>query len=563
MALFLRLFLISFIIFQLPLFAGIKEAKKAYAQKQFQKAIKLFSEYSKESPSDGEPYLFMGYIYESQKDFPRSMAMFRRAVELNLNPKQRKTCYLKIILFYNYHQGWDIVAHYSNKFLKLDPTNKLVSKMRDRAYANKGHDPGTLSFAKPDESKPKKKKNSEETDKPTEPKEKVKEPNPEPKPEITYEKPEKKTTKEEKKWELSLKHFKEEDYTKADKIMQELLTMKPTNKNYLYKAGIAKLRLGEYQKAIQFFESSKKYANENDSMLLYYINLNQGQANQKLGKTNTAIQLYKTAYTHNKSPVILPVLTKLYYESSLFEDTIKTAEEILKSDLNHLEANMYKALAQIMLGKKTIGYKNLLEFTKKINRVHPDINTIPEKFHEGLLQTGLFYSNRAKYKIALKYLTLVSSTKAKSRRFNFSLGKTYFYTRKFELAIVFLEKIPEVSAANYLLAKYYASRNNVVKSKEYLQKAATKKEIYWLKPKVDPYFIEIRKSPEFISFIETKGFTLPTKTEPLSVKEVKNETIEVPPQNSKETPKEPIVTQPTQEPNTSIPSTHVTNKTED
>lgn len=86
-------------------------------------------------------------------------------------------------------------------------------------------------------------------------------------------------------------------------------------------------------------------------MLLYYINLNQGQANQKLGKTNTAIQLYKTAYTHNKSPVILPVLTKLYYESSLFEDTIKTAEEILKSDLNHLEANMYKALAQIMLGK--------------------------------------------------------------------------------------------------------------------------------------------------------------------------------------------------------------------
>ncbi|MBK8396995.1 MAG: tetratricopeptide repeat protein [Leptospiraceae bacterium] len=563
MALFLRLFLISFIIFQLPLFAGIKEAKKAYAQKQFQKAIKLFSEYSKESPSDGEPYLFMGYIYESQKDFPRSMAMFRRAVELNLNPKQRKTCYLKIILFYNYHQGWDIVAHYSNKFLKLDPTNKLVSKMRDRAYANKGHDPGTLSFAKPDESKPKQKKNSEETDKPTEPKEKVKEPNPEPKPEITYEKPEKKTTKEEKKWELSLKHFKEEDYTKADKIMQELLTMKPTNKNYLYKAGIAKLRLGEYQKAIQFFESSKKYANENDSMLLYYINLNQGQANQKLGKTNTAIQLYKTAYTHNKSPVILPVLTKLYYESSLFEDTIKTAEEILKSDLNHLEANMYKALAQIMLGKKTIGYKNLLEFTKKINRVHPDINTIPEKFHEGLLQTGLFYSNRAKYKIALKYLTLVSSTKAKSRRFNFSLGKTYFYTRKFELAIVFLEKIPEVSAANYLLAKYYASRNNVVKSKEYLQKAATKKEIYWLKPKVDPYFIEIRKSPEFISFIETKGFTLPTKTEPLSVKEVKNETIEVPPQNSKETPKEPIVTQPTQEPNTSIPSTPVTNKTED
>ena len=165
MHLFLRFFLILFILFQLPLFAGIKEAKKAYAQKQFQKAIKLFTEYSKENPSDGEPYMFMGYIYESQKDFPRSMIMFRRAVELNLNPKQRKTSYLKIILYYNYQQGWDIVAHYSNKFLKLDPENKEVSRMRDRAYANKGHDPGNIPIARIDETRPKQKKNTKEPDK--------------------------------------------------------------------------------------------------------------------------------------------------------------------------------------------------------------------------------------------------------------------------------------------------------------------------------------------------------------------------------------------------------------
>lgn len=52
--------------------------------------------------------------------------------------------------------------------------------------------------------------------------------------------------------------------------MQELLTMKPTNKNYLYKAGIAKLRLGEYQKAIQFFESSK---NTLMKMILCYFTI--------------------------------------------------------------------------------------------------------------------------------------------------------------------------------------------------------------------------------------------------------------------------------------------------
>ncbi len=517
MHLFLRFFLVLFIIFQFPLLAGIKEAKKAYAQKQFQKAIKLFTEYSKENPSDGEPYMFMGYIYESQKDFPRSMIMFRRAVELNLNPKQRKTSYLKIILFYNYHQGWDIVAHYSNKFLRLDPDNKEISRMRDRAYSNKGHDPGNLTVARLEDTKPKQKKNSEESEKLAEEKEKEKEraqreqrerEKEREKNQLATEKPTRKNS-EEKNWELSLKYFKLEDYPKADKIMQELLAQSPNNKNYLYKAGIAKLRLGEYEKALKFFEASKKLATEKDKMLLYYLNLNEGQANQKLGNTNTAIALYKKAYTYNNSPILLPVLAKLYYENTYFEEAIKTCDQVLESDAANLEATMYKSLSLVSLGKKKNGMKILLEFAKKIKRLHPDLNTVPEKFHEGLLQLGTFYSNRIKYKLSLKYLTQVSSTKSKSPKFNFSLGKTYFYTKKYDLAVAFLEKVPEIPAGNYLLAKYYAKENNLIKTKDYLLKAANIKEIYWIKPKVDPYFKEILKNQEFISFLETKGGKIP------------------------------------------------------
>ena len=175
----------------------------------------------------------------------------------------------------------------------------------------------------------------------------------------------------------------------------------------------------------------------------------------------------------------------------------------------------------------------------------------------------MFYSNRAKYKLALKYLTLVSATKAKSTKFNFSLGKTYFYSRKFDLAIVFLEKIPEVSAANYLLAKYYASTNNLPKSKEYLQKAGNKKEIYWLKPKVDPYFMELRRTPEFVSFLENKGGIVPVTVEPPATNEMKKEANDITPlPNTKEIPKEPNTTQPTKEPITLPPSTPITNKTE-
>ncbi|HMV40951.1 MAG TPA: tetratricopeptide repeat protein [Leptospiraceae bacterium] len=501
---FLRIFLTFTILFQIPLLAGMKEAKKAYAQKQFQKAIKLFTEYTKENPSDGEPYMYMGYIYESQKDFPRSMMMFRKAVELNLNPKHRKTSYLKIILFYHYHQGWDIVAHYANKFLRLDPENKEVARMRDRAYANKGHDPGVISFARPEDiAKAKQKKNSEETEKLAANKEKPQEKE-EPSQPKSSETPSRKTS-EEKKWELSLKYFQQEDYQKADKIMQELVLQNPNNKNYLYKAGIAKLRLGEYEKALKYFESSKKLTDEDDKMLRYYITLNEGQANHKLGNTNTAIALYKKAYSINPSNLILPVLTRLYYENSYFEEVLKTSDQIPETDQNKLEANMYKSLALIQTGKKRSGMKSLLDFAKKIKRIYPDINTIPEKFHEGLLQIGFFYSNRIKYKLSLKYLTLVSSSKSKSSKFNFALGKTYFYTKKFDLALVFLEKVPEISAANYLLAKYYAKENNLIKTKEYLSKATAKKEIYWIKVKIDPYFKDLNSNPEFMTFVETKG----------------------------------------------------------
>ncbi len=563
MYLFLRFFLILFIIFQVPLFAGIKEAKKAYAQKQFQKAIKLFTEYARENPSDGEPYMFMGYIYESQKDFPRSMIMFRRAVELNLNPKQRKTSYLKIILFYNYHQGWDIVAHYSNKFLKLDPENKEVNRMRDRAYSNKGHDSGNMPIARIDETRPKQKKNSEETSEKEKDREKeLQREKDREKTALSSEKPSRKNS-EEKNWELSLKYFKLEDYPKADKIMQDLLSQNPKNKNYLYKAGIAKLRLGEYEKALTYFEASKKLATETDKTLLYYLNLNEGQANQKLGNINTAIALYKKAYTFNNSPILLPVLAKLYYENGYFEEAIKTCEHALEADSNNLEATMYKSLSQLSLGKKKIGMKGLLEFTKRIKRLHPDLNTIPEKFHEGLLQIGMFYSNRIKYKLSLKYLTIVSSTKNKSPKFNFSLGKTYFYTKKYDLAIVFLEKVPEIPAANYLLAKYYIKENNTPKAKDYLAKAANAKEIYWIKPKIDPYFKEMIKNKEFVVFLETKGGKIPPAKQELpanSENKIESGIPKIdPPAVKPETlpTKEPTTTQPTLEstPNQNLPQT--------
>lgn len=532
------------------LFAGIKEAKKAFAQRQYQKAIKLFTEYTKEDPSDGEPYMYMGYIYENEKDFPRSMVMFRRAVDLKLNPKHKKVTLIKILLYYNYQQSWDVLAHYANRLLKLDPNNREGNKMRDRALSNNGRDPGSLGTVRLEDIKPKKKVNSEE-------KEIAKENDSKEKDnfkEVSIPKKdthEKKTEKslEEKKWEACLEYLKKEDYLKADNLLKELLQIDPSNKNYLYKAGITKLRLGEYAKSIEHFESAKKIADEiEDKQLLYYIYLNQGQAELKLGNSYPALFLFNKAYEYNPNIVPLIPIMRINYEKEDYSYAIKISEEVLKKDSKNTEALMYKSISLINLGDRSKGYKNLLSFSKELRKDKKNLNQISEKFHEGVLFLGFFYTNRAKYKLAAKYLNLVQKTKDKTKKYNFAMGKMNFYTKNYDSAKIFLEKVSDLSAANYLLAKIDSLNNDLPKTKEHLLKAATVRPIYWIKPKVDIYFKNLITDPQFISFIENKGLppkiieqNLPPVKEPektpakeleiLPEKKTTNEVIEQPKNN--------------------------------
>jgi tetratricopeptide (TPR) repeat protein len=482
------------VFFNFSISAGIKEAKKAFAGKQYQKAIKLFSEYAKENPSDGEPYMFMGYIHESEKDFPKSISMFRRAVDLKLIPKYKKTSLVKILLYYQYTGNWDLVSHYSNRLLKIDPSHREAQKMSHRASENNGSDPGNVRVSSED---PVKKKPSVEKiikEEPTRKEEKAVEP------EVS------KQTEEEKKWETCLYYFNKEEYKKAEAVLKDLINVHPTNKNYLYKAGMAKLRLGEYQKAIEYFESSKKFSDEiNDKQLLYYLNLNQGQAEQKLGNPYPALFLFNKAYEYKPNIVPLIPIARLNYENRDYAYALKISEEILKKDSQNKEGQIYRALSQIQSGNKIRGYKNLFQFMKNLKKQFPDSAKIPEKYHEAILHLGIFYSNRTKYKLASEYLSIAQNSRGKNKKFIFAFGKTYFYTGKFDLAKKYLEKLPEISAANYLLSKIYAKRSDLEKSKEFLLIAAKIKPIYWIKPKIDNYFKDFLKNPEFVSFLDYKG----------------------------------------------------------
>ena len=511
------------VFFNFSILGNIKEAKKAFAGKQYQKAIKLFSEYAKENPSDGEPYMFMGYIYETEKDFPKSISMFRRAVDLKLIPKYKKTSLVKILLYYQFTGNWDLVSHYSNRLLKIDPNHREAQKMSHRASEHSGSDPGIVRIG------------AEETPKRKLPSEKIKKEESSLKEEIAVVSEPSKQSEEEKKWESCLYYFNKEDYKKADSVLKDLIYLNPTNKNYWYKAGMAKLRLGEYSKAIEYFESSKKYSDEiNDKQLLYYLNLNQGQAEQKLGNPYPALFLFNKAYEYKPNIVPLIPIAKLNFENGDYAYALKISEEILKRESQNKEGLIYRALSQVQSGNKVKGYKNLLSFMKNLNKQYPESADIPEKYHEAILYSGFFYSNRGKYKLALQYLSIVQNSRIKNKKYLFALGKSYFYSGSFDLSKKTLEKLPEISAANYLLSKIYAKKSDMEKSKDYLARAAKLKPIYWIKPKIDSYFKDFLKYPDFVAFIDNKGIPPKSIPKPIEMKS-ENPAEELP---SEEKPKE-------------------------
>ncbi|MCE9502079.1 MAG: tetratricopeptide repeat protein, partial [Leptospira sp.] len=389
----LAIILLTF-AFSSPLLSGIKEAKKAYSQKQFQKAIKLFKEYSEEHPMDGESYMYMGYIYESQKDFPKSIQMFRRAVDLNLDRKHKETSYLKIVLYYNYHQEWDLLVHYANRLLKLNPKQKEVVKMRERGLTNRGN----TVYVSPSSQKEKAYSVKEDKD---------------PEKGIHYfekalaENPE----DEDIHWELSTLYFKNENFIKADAMIQWLINKKPTNKNYLYKGGMAKLRLGAFQEAIDLFEEARNNTTEKDAKLLYFINLNEGLAYHKLKNLAVAAKFYRKALALQKTPAPLIALTKLKYEAGDYQNCIGTADQVLDMSPGENEALLYKALSLLKLGNKKEGYSLLINFGRILKRAYSDLNEAPEKYHDGFLKLARFYTNRKKYKVALSYFDAISKTR--------------------------------------------------------------------------------------------------------------------------------------------------------
>jgi tetratricopeptide (TPR) repeat protein len=469
--------------------AELKEAKKSYSQKSYATALKQFQSYADKNPNDGTPYIYMGYIYESKKDFNKSISMFRKAVDGDLTKNHRSTSLLKLALYYNYYQEWDLAASYSSKYLKTNPGNSQVQKIYEKADANRGKSPSRISHHSTNS-------NSTQTDDSSSSKSK--------KSKSEYEAIlSKNSNDEEARWELALIAFNEKDYKKAESYIKPLVQKFPTKPSYSYKLGVTLARLEKYLESLEYFQSARKHIPDDDKNFNYYLNLNEGISLYKLKRYTEAENSLQQAYKFNHKETPLIALVYLYNESGNLDKCISTSEQILKDNSEQLEIHMYNSVCKYESKNKDA--IPLFAFETKVKSKYSKLNSIPEKLYLGFLKLAREYTNLEKYDLAETYFQLIEKSYPDNREFLFYRGKSFYYSGNPKKAIPFLIKVNKSSAAYFLTAKAYATIGDQANTEKYIRLATDIKDSYWQLAKEEDDFDALRKNSNFMEFLNTKG----------------------------------------------------------
>ncbi|MCW7488327.1 tetratricopeptide repeat protein [Leptospira meyeri] len=507
-----------FVIFQPTLFAidsdAMKEGKKAFSKKAYGEAIKKFTKHADSHPQDGEAYMYLGYIYEYKKDYPKSIQNFRRAAELDLDKDQRKTVLLKLALFFNYHQDWNLSATYSSRYLKYDPKNEEVQKIYNRAVGNKGN-PSPQSYSHPTkvESKPSEQKPSEVKKDSVKKHEDVSDDSEATKPSEHYEQLlTNQPNLEDVRWDYVLALFEEKKYDKAETNLKILIEKNPSRSRYHYKLGIVKLRQDDPKSAIESFERAKKNPFSKDTnVFLYYVYLNEGIAFQKLAEFEKAETSFQQAYKQLQKDPPLLALARLYEQKSDWENCISYADKALSLNPNQIESHMFRFVCMFEVGKRTKKFEtSFAKYAEFIDSKFPDLKQTPEKYQIGFIKLARRYTETNAFDKAETYFSVLEKdpTRSESREFLFYRGRNYFYSGKLDLAITILQKVTGSSSGYYLLARCYSKKGDVSKAKEQFKLAADLKPEYWTSESLEKDFKDIWKDSSFKEFIQTKAGTV-------------------------------------------------------
>ncbi len=496
------------------LFAGdaelMKEAKTAFSKKSYGEAIKKFTKYTEQVPSQGEAYMYLGYIYEYKKDYPRSIANFRKSAELELSKEQRKTVLLKLALFFNYHQDWNLAAAYSSRYLKINPGNEEMQKIYNRAVGNRGNPNSSTSYIAPvkQETKPEIKK--EELVR-MEPVKKIQESKPQPiKTDEAYEQVlAEQPNNEEVRWDYVLNLFEDKKYEKAESQLNYLIEKFPGRTRYHYKLGIVKLRQDDPKTAIVSFERAKKNPFSKDTnVFLYYVFLNEGLAYQKLNDLAKAESSYLEAFKQLPKDTPLIALTRLNQQKPNFEACVSYADKALTMTQDSAEVHMFRFICLFELNKRTPKFETSYSKYKQAIESNSDKSKMGfEKLSPGYLKLARKLLEENQWEKADLYFSKLESDPviSTSREYLFYRGKNYFVGKRYDDSLTYLQKIEGSAAAFYLMARIYSKKFDLTKVKENFKKGADLKPEYWTFDVLEKDFKEVWRDPSFQEFLSKKG----------------------------------------------------------
>ncbi|TGL61057.1 tetratricopeptide repeat protein [Leptospira sarikeiensis] len=472
-----------FCFLSLPIFADLKDGKKAYSRKDYTEALKQFQKYNDGNPSSGEAWMYMGYIYESKKDYPKSIQAFKKAVSLNLPKKDLVNSLTKIILYHNYQRDYGEVISYSNRLLKIDPELSHIQKIR--AAAEERHSSGG-TYRKPTYHE----EEAEQESVSSLEKKLKQDPN-----------------NKEILWQLALAYYNEKEFSKSETILSGLVKSEPDNIEYGYKYGALLVRISKYDEALSVLNRIEPKIPSEREKLLYFTHLTQAAAYHKKKNFEEASRYYKKAHANKHTVLPLIGLTKIKWQLKDCENAIKTAEKALEYGEKTREIRMYIGLCKVQLGQKEEGYDLLKEIAHAIEKENPDLKDLPDVYYDGFLKLARYYTNNGNYEKALKYFQAVQPDEEEEREYKFYLGKAYLYTGSVDKAISLLERVEDSAGAYYLLAKCYAEKSNIDQVMVNIKKAATIKSSYWGSAERDKAFKKFKSDDSFKNFLETRAGT--------------------------------------------------------
>ncbi|TGK07134.1 tetratricopeptide repeat protein [Leptospira semungkisensis] len=471
-----------FFLLSAPIFADLKDGKKAYSRKDYAEALKQFQKYNEGNPTSGEAWMYMGYIYESKKDYTKSIQAFKKAISLNLPKKDLVNSLTKIILYHNYQREYGEVISYSNRLLKIDPDLSHIQKIR--AAAEERYSSGGTR-------RPVYHEEDSEQESVASLEKKLKQD------------PHNKSIQ----WPLALSYYNEKEFAKSERLLANLVSEEPENIEFGYKYGAVLVRNGKYDEAIAVLNKVESRIPSEREKLLHFTHLTQAAAYHKKRDFEEAAKYYRKAYNNKHTVQPLIGLTKIKWQLKDCEGAIKNAEKALEFGERTREIKMYIGLCKIQLGLKTEGYDLLKEIGSAIEKENPDMKDLPEVYYDGILKLARYYTNNGEYQKALRYFQSVQPDEEEQREYRFYLGKAYYYTGSPDKAIALLEKVNDSAGAYYLLAKCFASKGDADQAMSYIKKAGSITSSYWSAAEKEKAFQKFSNDESFRKFLETRGGT--------------------------------------------------------